>query len=193
VAAHSLYKTIDELRGKKAAISRFGSGSHLMSFVNAQNNNWDLNKDLDFKVVDSFEGGVKALAHGSADYLLWEKFTTKPIVDNDVFRRIGDCPTPWPCFVIAAREPFIQENEHMLETILAIINNKTRGFKVIPYIDSLIAKRYNQRLTDVREWLSMTQWSQESFNEKLISNIQRKLLAINIIPEIYPYSKLVRI
>jgi hypothetical protein len=25
-------------------------------------------------------------------------------VDKGIFRRIGDCPTPWPCFVIAVRE-----------------------------------------------------------------------------------------
>ena len=29
---------------------------------------------------------------------------TKPLVDNGIFRRIADCPTPWPCFVIAVRD-----------------------------------------------------------------------------------------
>ncbi len=44
VAHNSKYQTLDELRGKKAAISRFGSGSHLMSFVNAQNHSWESKK-----------------------------------------------------------------------------------------------------------------------------------------------------
>ena len=35
---------------------------------------------------------------------MWEKFTTKPLVDTNTFRHIGDCPSPWPCFVIAVRE-----------------------------------------------------------------------------------------
>jgi len=33
VAANSNFKTLEDLKDKKAAISRFGSGSHLMSFV----------------------------------------------------------------------------------------------------------------------------------------------------------------
>jgi hypothetical protein len=31
---------------------------------------------------------------------------TKPLVDKGIFR-IGDCPTPWPCFVIAVRDELI--------------------------------------------------------------------------------------
>ncbi len=42
VAQDSTYKTIDDLKGKKAAISRYGSGSHLMAYINAENNNWNL-------------------------------------------------------------------------------------------------------------------------------------------------------
>lgn len=147
VAYNSPYQTIEDLRGKKAAISRIGSGSHLMSFVNAQDNSWDLNRDLDFEIVDSLDGGVDALAQGRADYFLWEKFTTKPIVDEGVFKRLGDCPTPWPCFVIAARESFIKEDRETLETILSIINATTKGFKDIPDIEKVIAHRYTQKKT----------------------------------------------
>ena len=34
VAKNSGYKTIEDLKGKKAAINRYGSGSHLMAFIN---------------------------------------------------------------------------------------------------------------------------------------------------------------
>ena len=111
VAHNSKYQTLDELRGKKAAISRFGSGSHLMSFVNAQNHSWDLKKDLNFVIVKSLDGAVEELTAGKADYFLWEKFTTKPLVDNHTFRKLGECPTPWPCFVIAARTSFLKNEK----------------------------------------------------------------------------------
>ena len=42
VAADSPYKAIEDLKGTKAAISRYGSGSHLMAYINAENNKWNL-------------------------------------------------------------------------------------------------------------------------------------------------------
>jgi len=191
VAHNSEYKTVEDLKGTKAAISRYGSGSHLMAYINAENNNWDLKKDLDFEVIKNLDGAVKGLTEGEADYFLWEKFTTKPIVDNGVFRRIDNCPSPWPCFVIAVREGFIENNKEELKTILEIINNTTSGFKDIPSIDKSIANRYEQKLEDVQEWLNITEWSQELINKETLMNVQKELFALQIIPEIVEYDKLI--
>jgi len=190
VAHDSKYKTVEDLKGTKAAISRYGSGSHLMAYINAENNNWDLEKDLDFEVIKNLDGAVEGLTSGVADYFLWEKFTTKPIVDNGTFRRIDNCPSPWPCFVIAVREDFIENNEADLKTILQIINNTTTDFKDIPSIDKSIANRYEQQLEDVQEWLSITEWSQELIDEKTVMNVQKELFALNIISEIVDYDTL---
>ncbi len=190
VAHDSPYKSLDDLKGKKAAISRFGSGSHLMAYINAENNHWDLEKDLQFELVGNLEGAVEGLTSKKADYFLWEKFTTKPIVDSGVFRRIGNCPSPWPCFVIAGREEFLHNNPDEVKTILEIINNTTIDFKSIPSIDRTISNRYDQKLEDVQEWLSLTEWSQELIDEKTIMNVQDKLLALNIIPKKILYKEL---
>ena len=191
VAQHSPYETIEEIKGTKAAISRYGSGSHLMAYINAENNNWDLDKDLNFEVIKNLDGAVEGLTNGAADYFMWEKFTTKPIVDDGVFRRIGQCPTPWPCFVIAVREQFLETNLEDVKTILNIINNTTEEFKQIPSIDKTIANRYDQQLEDVREWLSLTEWSQELIDEKTIQTIQDKLYNLDIIPKKVDYNTLV--
>ncbi|WP_298497770.1 substrate-binding domain-containing protein [uncultured Algibacter sp.] len=190
VAHNSDYKKVEDLKGTKAAISRYGSGSHLMAYINAENNNWDLEKDLDFEVIKNLNGAVKGLTEGKADYFLWEKFTTKPLVDDGVFRRIDNCPSPWPCFVIAVRNEFIDNNKEELKTILNIINNTTSDFKDIPSIDKSIANRYEQQLEDVQEWLSITEWSQELIDKKTVMNVQKELFALNIIPEIVEYEKL---
>jgi ABC-type nitrate/sulfonate/bicarbonate transport system substrate-binding protein len=190
VANNSTYKIVDDLKGTKAAISRYGSGSHLMAYINAENHNWDLEKDLDFEVIKNLDGAVDGLTNGIADYFLWEKFTTKPIVDDGVFRRIDNCPSPWPCFVIAVRNEFIEKSEADLKTILEIINNTTREFKDIPSIDKTIANRYEQQLEDVQEWLGITEWSQELIDKKTVMNVQKELFALNIIPEIVDYEKL---
>lgn len=189
-AVDSKHNTINDLKGTKAAISRYGSGSHLMAYINAENNNWDLEKDLDFEVIKNLDGAVKGLTNKTADYFLWEKFTTKPLVDNGTFKRIGNCPSPWPCFVIAVRDDFIESNKRELETILKIINNTTQDFKNIPSIDKSIANRYEQKLEDVQEWLSITEWSQNLIDKKTIMNVQKELFALKIIPEIVDYKKL---
>ncbi|MFH6769371.1 substrate-binding domain-containing protein [Gaetbulibacter aquiaggeris] len=191
VANDSPYKKIEDLKGTKAAISRYGSGSHLMAYINAQNNHWDLKKDLKFKVINNLEGAIEGLSKGAADYFLWEKFTTKPIVDEGVFRCMGHCPTPWPCFVIAAREDFIKSNKKNIQTILNIINKSTAVFKDIPDIDQTIAKRYGQKIEDVQEWLSLTDWSQNVIDEQTISNTQKQLFDLKIISKIVHYEDLI--
>src|SRR5690606_3359788 len=109
VDANSSYRSIQELKGTKAAISRFGSGSHLMAYINANEQGWDIANDVDFEVVNDIKGAVNALGNGSADYFMWEHFMTKPLVDQGIFRRLSDCPTPWPCFVIAASDTAIKK------------------------------------------------------------------------------------
>ncbi|MGS2726125.1 substrate-binding domain-containing protein [Psychroserpens sp. BH13MA-6] len=192
VAHDSNYKTIEDLKGTKAAISRYGSGSHLMAYINAENNHWNLEQDLNFEVIKNLDGAVEGLTNGSADYFMWEKFTTKPFVDNGIFRRIDDCPTPWPCFVIAVREEFLDQHPEDVKTILDIINNTTTEFKTIPSIDKTIANRYDQKLEDVQEWLSLTEWSQSVIDKTTIDTIQNKLLSLEIIPEKASYQKLVQ-
>jgi sulfonate transport system substrate-binding protein len=180
VAANSNYKVISDLENTKAAISRFGSGSHLMAYVNAKNQSWSINKDS-FKVINNLEGAIQALTNKEADYFMWERFTTKPLVDNGTFRRITDCPTPWPCFVIAATDAFIAEKSSVLQHILEVINTYTSEFKSIPSIDKTLANAYGQKLIDIQEWLSLTRWSQSKLSATTLSNIQNTLLDLNLI------------
>ncbi len=191
VAANSDFKTVEDLKGTRAAISRYGSGSHLMAYINAKNNDWDIETDLNFEVIKNLDGAIKGLTDGDADYFMWEKFTTKPIVDNGVFRRIDNCRSPWPCFVIAVREDFIENNVDDLKTILKIINQTTSEFKSIPSIDKTIANRYEQEIEDVQEWLSLTEWSQDVIDKKTIKNVQKQLFELNIIPKKVDYSSLI--
>lgn len=191
VAADSKFKTIEDIKGTRAAISRYGSGSHLMAYINAKNNDWDLEKDLNFEVIKNLNGAIEGLTNAQADYFMWEKFTTKPLVDDGTFRRIDNCPSPWPCFVIAVREEFIKNNGNDLNIILDIINQTTAEFKSIPSIDKTIANRYEQELEDVQEWLSLTEWSQEVIDKKTIKTVQEQLFDLNIIPKKVDYSQLI--
>jgi ABC-type nitrate/sulfonate/bicarbonate transport system substrate-binding protein len=181
VAKASTYETVSDLKGTDAAISRFGSGSHLMAFVNAENNEWDLKNDLNFKVIKDLEGALEGLPKGEGDYFMWEKFMTKPYVDNGTFRLVGESPTPWPSFVIAVRNDVLKNESESIQSILKIINGVTENFKNLEGIDEMIAKRYGQKIEDVREWLSLTEWSNRQLTSKELKNIQQKLVELDLI------------
>lgn len=181
VNASSGFNNISELENKRIAISRLGSGSHLMAIINAHNQGWDI-EQLDFRVVKNLEGGIEALQNDEADYFMWEHFTTKPYVDQGIFRRIEDCPTPWSCFVIAVRNEIIEKYPTEVLNILEIINKTTAHFKNVQEIDLVLSKRYEQQLEDVQKWLSITEWNtKKTISENFISEVQNKLIQFNVL------------
>jgi ABC-type nitrate/sulfonate/bicarbonate transport system substrate-binding protein len=190
VAENSEYKRVSDLKGTDAAISRYGSGSHLMAFINAKNHDWNIQNDLKFKVINDLEGALNGLPNGKGDYFLWEKFTTKPYVDEGVFRRVGNCPTPWPCFVIAVRNEILENDPESIQAILEVINSITKNFKEIDDIDTKLAERYNQKIEDVREWLSITEWSAHQLEDKKLDDVQNHLLDLELIDEKLPSEKI---
>ena len=181
VSASSAFKNIKDLENTTIAISRFGSGSHLMAIVNANNQNWDVKK-LKFKVVGDLQGAIDALSNGEADYFMWEHFTTKPLVDNGTFRRIDDCLTPWPCFVVAVRNEVLENNFEEVKKVLDIINTESKDFKNIDNIDEILAKRYKQQIDDIQKWLKITEWNDgKPITKNLITRIQNKMVKFNVI------------
>jgi sulfonate transport system substrate-binding protein len=183
VGAKSTFKKIKDLEHATIAISRFGSGSHLMAIVNACNQGWDVSK-LKFKVIGDLQGGIDALTNGEADYFMWEHFTTKPLVDKGIFRRVDDCPTPWPCFVVAVRNEVLKNNFKEVKEVLEIINYQIKDFKKIDNIDKILAKRYGQKLKDIQQWLKITEWNDgKPITKNLIARIQNKMVQFNVIEE----------
>ena len=191
VGAQRGFKQLSDLQNTKAAVSRFGSGSHLMAYVNAKNNTWDLD-ELNFEIINNLDGAKQALTDGTADYFMWEHYTTKPLVDKGVFRRLGDCPTPWPCFMIVGTENFIQEQPSVVNHILEIINLYTLEFKNIPSIDRTLANRYEQQLPDIQEWMTTTEWSQSQLSQETLAKVQATLLDLNLITNQLPSKDFLR-
>lgn len=190
VNAKSSYQTIEDLKGTTAAISRFGSGSELMAYVNASNNNWN-SDTLKFEIVQTLEGAVEALTANKADYFMWDRFMTQPIVDQGVFRRVGVCPTPWPCFMIAVRKSFYTHNKAMVDRMLEIINQTTSEFKMIPSIDRTLASAFDQKLEDIQQWLQLTKWSQKKLSEAEFQQINQDLIKFKIIDHPLKYSDVI--
>jgi len=195
VAAKSKFNTISELENANIAISRYGSGSQLMAKVNAQIHGFDI-ENLQYKLVKNLEGGIKALTKGTADYFMWEHFTTKPLVDQGIFKRIDSITTPWPCFVIAVRNTVLEEQAATIQSIITVLNKQLELFKnplENPDLIQMFSKRYHLRTEDVISWLTITKWNQEkSISKKLIISIQNKLVDFNVIRNTIPLNTLIK-
>ena len=166
---------------KKYAISRYGSGSHLMAFVDAHQRGLEIKPDQ-FVVVNNLEGAAKALTAGEADLFMWEKFMTKPLVDNGTFRKVGECPTPWPSFVIVVRNEFLQQNQGIISEMLRIIQKSCKEFASLSDATERIAQRFNLRIPDAKEWIKSVQWQTEpDFDTQPLEEVMDTLLKLKII------------
>ncbi len=158
VAASSNIESIEQIRGKRYAISRFGSGSHLMAIVDAAERGWQT-EDLEFVVVNNLAGAREALAAGEADIFFWERFTTSPLVASGEFRRIADRETPWPAFVVCARQDFLGQHSDAVHAMLSVINDQCGQLMNSPTAVETIAKRYQLGVEQVQQWFERTRWS----------------------------------
>lgn len=190
VAYNSTFVHLDDLENTTAAISRPGSGSQLMAYVNAEKEGWDTDQ-LKFEVIGDIKGAVEALEKDRAQYFMWEHFTTKPLVDKKIFRRVADCPTPWPCFVVAARQEFIEENEATLLKMLEVVNARSAGVKELPNVTNIFSSRYDQKPEDIEKWLEITSWSREPLTGEELQKVQDTLYQLKLIEEKKPASEII--
>ena len=158
VPAASRFRAVAEIRGARYAVSRRGSGSHLMAVVHARDRGWTTD-DLEFVIVRNLAGAVDAFAAGAADVFFWEKFMTKPLVDAGQFRRIGDFAAPWPAFVACVADAASADQRAVFTRVLGLVLDEARALRARPDAASLIADRYGLLATDVVEWLATTRWS----------------------------------
>lgn len=158
VPAASRFDSVESLQGARYAISRRGSGSHLMAFVHARSCGWPLER-LEFVVVGHLDGAIEAFATGAADVFFWEKFMTKPLVDAGRFRRVSEFSAPWPAFVLCVADHVDAPRRSALERALVRVLEEARALRARADSAALIAARYGLEATDVAAWLATTRWS----------------------------------
>ncbi len=180
VNAQSNKNKIEDLENDKVGVSRLGSGSHLMAYINAKNQNWN-HHDLKFIEASSLEGLQDSLAHQTSDYFMWEHFTTKPFVDRGELKHIEDVPTPWPCFVIVTTKKFQKNNQQTISKLIEIINRITLSIKTNKNLAADIATKYNQKVNDVKKWLKQTEWSQNQLSKEEFSRVKTELSSLGLI------------
>lgn len=156
---------------KNYAISRFGSGSHLMAIVDANASGHTLQNDQ-FKVIKNLEGALASLAVQESDVFYWEKYTTKPWVDDGHLRRIGEYKTPWPCFVVAATEDILEREPDNVIRTLRTIHDSCDRFMQDDGVIQKVSERYGQKLKDAERWYHNTEWAIHGWvSDKMIKSV----------------------
>ncbi len=141
----------------KIAISRKGSGSHLMPIVHAMMKEQSI-EESQFMEVGDMEGGIHSLNTGDASIFYWEKFTSKPYVENGTLKKIGEFVSPWPCFMIAATNQLIIQEPKLLKDFLQVVYRVNDYFMNLKNASNLVATNYNLLLKDAQRWFHATEW-----------------------------------
>lgn len=174
---------LNDLDASTFAISREGSGSHLMTYILAKQQGWDPTA-LSFNVVGDVYGGLWALNNDEAQGFLWEKYTTQPFVDQGKCKRIGEVLTPWPCFVIAVRNEVLQHEAALLQAILPIVQKRAQELKNSDDAAEVLAWRYALKKDEVTAWLSKTEWSDQlDVDQNDIQNVVETLHELNLVTD----------
>lgn len=160
VPARSRLKSGAELRGARYAISRLGSGSHLMCFVYAKEQGWPT-ETLEFVTVGGLAGAIEAFEAGTADVFLWEKFMTQPTVDAGHFRRVAEFVAPWPAFVLCVADAAGPATRAAVAAALRAALGEASQLATESGGAAEIATRYGLELAAVRDWLAVTRWARE--------------------------------
>lgn len=173
----------NQIYSQKYAISRMGSGSHLMALVDAHQKGHQLSKDQ-FVSVGNLNGALQSLTSGESQVFFWEKYTTIPYVQEEILRRVGEFITPWPSFVIAATEEAIHHKSRALSRMLKTIYFLNRHFMAAEDAVDLVRKKYGNAQETLNEWFYSTEWATSSeISSKMLDNVIHQLHHAGIIDQ----------
>lgn len=173
----------EDIYDKKIAISRFGSGSHLMPIVDALMKDKKMD-DSQFHVIKNLSGAITSLNALETDVFYWEKYTTKPYVEKNMLKRIGEYVSPWPCFVLAASESIISSKPKIVSKVLRVIHKSCAQFMENDDAISLVSERYGIKDSDATKWYHSTEWATDGWvSNKMLKNVIYTLKEAHIIKD----------
>lgn len=179
--AKSTFEAGGNFEGATFAISRFYSGSHLMAFHYCDVNGWEINKDQ-FNIVGGLTGARASLASKPDQLFMWEKFITKPLVDEGEFKLVDECAAPWPSFSVVVRDAFLKENKELVDDVMEIVRAKAANFHQREEAAEVIAWRYGLKLGDAEEWLRLVKWSQSAdIDPSTLVKVSKELAKLGIL------------
>ncbi|KAK1750156.1 hypothetical protein QBC47DRAFT_125375 [Echria macrotheca] len=170
--------SVDSLNGSKIGVSRIGSGSYVMGYVLADQQNWLLptaaagttaesaSPYSDFVVLNTFAKLREAVNSGEADFFMWEHFTSKRYYDSGEIRRIGEIYTPWSSWKIVASTALVSEDGSLdarVEDLMEKLNQGIKHFnenheEAVEYISTAL----DYSAEDAKEWLKTVRFPERT-------------------------------
>jgi sulfonate transport system substrate-binding protein len=171
-----------QIYAKQYAISRNGSGSHLMAQIDANGQGIAL-QESQFDIIKNLDGALSSLEKLDTDVFYWEKFTTKPYVDAGLLKRIGEFPTPWPSFMVAASDAILEKQPNEIVKLLDIIHTNCGNFmKNSEIVVPQVAERYQLKVQDAENWFHRTEWATDGWvSDKMLQSVIYNLKLANIL------------
>jgi ABC-type nitrate/sulfonate/bicarbonate transport system substrate-binding protein len=190
VAGHITSTSTRDLEPVRFAVSRLGSGSHLMAYLLSARDGLRVTDDQ-LVVVGGIDGARAALRDGRADVFLWEKYVTSPLVQRGEFRRIDTIATPWPSFAIAAHADTITTRRAHLDRVVTIARRAARRFETDPAAVAAIVERYGLTETDAREWLETYSFARSGrIAPHVVDDVQQRLHRVGAIAATRPAAQI---
>lgn len=181
IRAGSSVSELSDVKKKHFLVSRMGSGSHLMALVLAKGEGWNP-EDLTFEIVGNMDGAKEAMDQGNEGLFLWEKFTTAPMVENGTMKRIGEVPSPWPCFVIAVSEMALNEFGELIFELRDHLYRISESFSTNPDRAKILAEQYHLDQSEVEKWLKQTRWkTQASISKSELNTAMETMKELGIL------------
>lgn len=174
-ANSGLYKPAD-LKGVPYAISRMGSGSHIMAMLHAQRLGWQP-REQDLEVVHNMRGAADRMGHGPPVIFLWETYVTRQWVEAGIMRWVEEIRAPWPAFVITARESFLRQHATVVERALDVLRAKAHGLLEGPHTVELVMQNAGFSEGLAREWLRHVRWKVATPGPGMLEELTRTLQA----------------
>lgn len=136
------------------------SGSYVMGYVLADQQGWLENTREPFEVVplNTFAKLREGVNDGTADFFMWEHFTSKRYYDNGEIKRIGEIYTPWSSWKIVARDA----QDKRLQSMSDALNKGIKYFEenkeeAVEYISTEL----DYSAEDAREWLKTVRFADD--------------------------------
>ncbi len=176
--AKSQFYSVYNRLPKKYAISKTGSGSHLMAMIHAEQRGEKITAE-DLIEVKSIDGAIDSLSKNEVQIFYWEKYTTKPFVENGTLRMIGEFSAPWSSFLIVASDNALKTKRPAIQKLLEVINHESAHFVSSPQTVRLLQTKFKLSETDAYTWLLSTVWSSDyTVRLRGLENAKQALLKI---------------
>ncbi|KAI1327744.1 hypothetical protein F5Y16DRAFT_184803 [Xylariaceae sp. FL0255] len=179
--------SVESLKGSKIGVSRIGSGSYVMGYVLADQHGWlspPAKPFSDFVVLQTFANLRNAVNDGSADFFMWEHFTSKRYYDSGEIRRVGEIYTPWSSWKIVVSTSLT--NDPRVADMFAKLDQGIKHFEAnkeeaVKYISTELD--YSQE--NATEWLKTVRFAQgtEGVKAGVIENCITTLCKAGVLTE----------